>query len=251
MYTGNLILGVDVGGSGIKGAVVDVTSGELQTERLRLETPQPATPEAVSETFAELVRMHNYKGVIGCGFPAIIKQGEAQSAANISKKWVGTNVIESFSLACNNPVEVLNDADAAGLAEMRFGLGKGQQGVVVLITIGSGLGSALFIDGRLVPNTEFGHMRMHGDIAEAYASSKTRKTHDLNWTEWGQRFNEYLHYLSRVLNPDLIILGGGASKKFPKYEAVIDVEVPVKPAQLRNAAGTVGAAVHAHQIARS
>lgn len=251
MYIGNLILGVDVGGSGIKGAVVDVTTGELQTERLRLETPQPATPEAVSKTFAELVKQHKYKGIIGCGFPAIIKEGEAQSAANISKKWLGTNVIESFSLACNNPVEVLNDADAAGLAEMRFGLGKAQKGVVVLITIGSGLGSALFIDGKLVPNTEFGHMRLHGDIAEVYASSKARKLNDLSWETWGERFNEYLHYLCRIINPDLIILGGGASKKFPKYSEVIDVKVPVRPAQLRNAAGTVGAAVHAYQVARS
>lgn len=251
MYTGNLVLGVDVGGSGIKGAVVDINTGALQTERLRLDTPQPATPKAVSETFAELVQMHSYKGVIGCGFPAIIKNGEAQSAANISKKWVGTNIIEAFSLACNNPVEVLNDADAAGLAEMRFGLGKGQDGVVVLITIGSGLGSALFVNGRLVPNTEFGHMRLHGDIAEAYASSKARKTNDLSWEAWGERFNEYLHYLYRIINPDLIILGGGASKKFQKYSEIIDVKVPVKPAQLRNAAGTVGAAVHAYQIARS
>lgn len=251
MYTGNLILGVDVGGSGIKGAVVDVTTGELQTERLRLETPQPATPKAVSETFAELVGMHGYKGVIGCGFPAIIKEGEAHSAANISKKWLGTNVIESFSLACNNPVEVLNDADAAGLAEMRFGLGRGQSGVVILITIGSGLGSALFVNGKLVPNTEFGHMHLHGDIAEAYASSNARKLKGLSWEEWGVRFNEYLHYLCRVINPDLIILGGGASKKFHKYAETLDVKVPVKPAELRNAAGTVGAAVHAYQVARS
>ncbi len=250
MYSGKHILGVDVGGSGIKGAVVDVTTGELQTDRLRLETPHPATPAAVSATLAELVKMHNYKGIIGCGFPAIIKEGEARSAANISKKWIGTNVIESFSLACRNPVEVLNDADAAGLAEMRFGLGKGHRGVVALITIGSGLGSALFINGRLVPNTEFGHMQMHGDIAEAYASNKTRKEEDLDWETWGQRFNEYLAYLNRIINPDLVLLGGGASKKFDKYEEYLDTDFPVKPAQLRNNAGTIGAAVHAYQIAR-
>ena len=251
MFTGNLILGVDVGGSGIKGAIVDITTGALASERIRLETPQPATPEAVSKTFAALVSQHNYKGVIGCGFPAIIKQGVAQSAANISNEWIGANVIEHFSLASNNPVEVLNDADAAGLAEMRFGLGRSHKGVVVLITIGSGIGSALFINGKLVPNSEFGHMRFHGDIAEAYASSNARKRDGLSWIEWGARFNEYLHYLCRIINPDLIILGGGASKKFDKYKEAIDVNIPVKPAELRNEAGIAGAAVHAYQIARS
>lgn len=241
------LLGVDVGGSGIKGAIVDTLTGELQTERLRIKTPKPATPEAMAEAFAELVQQHNYKGVIGCGFPAIIKSGKALSAANISKKWLGKSVIETFSLACGCPVEVLNDADAAGLAVMKFGLGKDKPGVVLLITIGSGLGSALFIDGKLVPNTEFGHMILHGEAAEVYASNKTRKAEDLSWEAWGGRFNEYLAYVERIINPDLVLLGGGISKHFSKYEAYLDVDLNVHAAELRNHAGTIGAALYAKQ----
>jgi len=244
------ILGVDVGGSGIKGAVVDVETGELQTERLRVKTPQPATPKAMAEAFAELVAQHEYKGLIGCGFPAIVKEGVALTAANISSKWVGRSIVETFSLASSCPVEALNDADAAGLAEMRFGLGKGHTGVVLLITIGSGLGSALFVDGQLVPNTEFGHMILHGEAAEIYASNKTRKNEDLSWEKWGNRFNEYLAYAERIVNPDLVLLGGGISKHFSKYEEYLDIDLKVKPASLRNQAGTIGAALHARQQVR-
>lgn len=239
------ILGVDVGGSGIKGAVVDTETGELQQERIRLDTPHPATPKAVSATFAELVRQHDYKGLIGCGFPAIVKSGEVRSAANISDKWIGRNAIEVFSMACNCPVEVLNDADAAGMAEMHFGHGKGEEGVALMITIGSGLGSALFIDGKLVPNTEFGHMKMMGKAAEVFASSKARKSEDLSWEEWGERFDKYLRYVKRILNPDLVLLGGGASKRFDKYRDQLTVDLRVKPAELRNTAGIIGAALHA------
>jgi polyphosphate glucokinase len=241
------ILGIDVGASGIKGAVVDVQTGTLVNERLRLETPSPATPAAMAETFAELVRMHQWKGPIGCGFPAIVKHGVAHSAANISPEWIGTNIVEIFSLACGCPVEVLNDADAAGLAEMRFGLGRSLLGSVLLITIGSGLGSALFMDGRLVPNTEFGHIYLRGEIAERYASSNARKRESLSWEEWGQRFNEYLLYIERVVNPDFILLSGGASKQFEKFEPYLTAETSVRPAQLLNAAGTIGAAVYAYQ----
>ncbi|MCO6479813.1 MAG: ROK family protein [Phaeodactylibacter sp.] len=243
------ILGIDVGASGIKGAVVDIETGQLLNDRIRLDTPDSATPDAMAETFAELVRQHNWRGLIGCGFPSIIKKGVAYSAANISEEWIGTNVVEIFSLACGCPVEVLNDADAAGMAEMQFGLGKGEMGTVVLITIGSGLGSALFIDGKLVPNTEFGHffLKNQKQVAEKYASSNARKREDLSWEEWGIRFNEYLQNLERVINPDLILLGGGASKRFDKYDSYITVRTPVKPAELLNNAGTVGAAIHAHQ----
>jgi polyphosphate glucokinase len=244
------ILGVDVGGSGIKGAVVDVETGELQTERLRIKTPQPATPTAMAEAFAELIKLHEYKGIIGCGFPAIIKDGKALTAANISPKWINKSVVETFSLASGCPVEALNDADAAGMAEMQFGLGKGHEGVVLLITIGSGLGSALFVDGRLVPNTEFGHMILHGEAAEVYASNKTRKNEDLSWKEWGNRFNEYLAYVERIVNPDIVLLGGGISKHFPKYESYLDVGLKVQPASLRNHAGTIGAALHARKQVR-
>ncbi len=246
------VLGIDVGASGIKGAVVDIETGELLNERIRLETPEPSTPEAMAETFAELVRAHNWRGLVGCGFPAIVKKGVAHSAANISKEWIGRNIIEVFSLAAGCPVEVLNDADAAGLAEMRFGLGKGQDGLVLMITIGSGLGSALFIDGQLVPNTEFGHIYLEGQkaVAEAYASNNARKRENLSWEEWGQRFNEYLLHLERTLNPDLILLSGGASKRFDRFESFITGETPVKPARLLNAAGTIGAAVYAYQRLR-
>ncbi|HQU57788.1 MAG: ROK family protein [Phaeodactylibacter sp.] len=243
------ILGIDVGASGIKGAVVDIETGELLNERIRLETPTPSTPEAMAETFAELVRAHKWKGLVGCGFPSIVKHGIAYSAANIDKDWMGQNIIEVFSMASGCPVEVLNDADAAGLAEMRFGLGKGVDGVVLLITIGSGLGSALFIDGRLVPNTELGHIYLEGQkqVAEVYTSNNARKRENLSWEEWGQRFNEYLLHLERTFNPDLILLSGGASKRFDKYESFISTQIPVKPAQLLNAAGTIGAAVYAYQ----
>ncbi|MCB0585509.1 MAG: ROK family protein [Phaeodactylibacter sp.] len=246
------ILGIDVGASGIKGGVIDIDAGELINERIRLETPDPATPEAMAETFAELVRLHNWKGLIGCGFPSIIKNGVAYSAANISEEWIGRNVVETFSMACGCPVEVLNDADAAGLAEMQFGFGKGEMGTVLLITIGSGLGSALFIDGKLVPNTEFGHiyLRNQKKVAEQYASSNARKREDLSWEEWGIRFNEYLENIERVLNPDLILLGGGTSKRFDKYDSYLAIRTPVRPAQLLNAAGAIGAAVYAFQQSR-
>ena len=246
------ILGIDVGASGIKGGVVDINSGQLLNERIRLETPDPATPKAMAETFGELVRRHNWSGLVGCGFPSIIKDGVAYSAANISHEWIGTNVVETLSLACGCPVEVLNDADAAGLAEMQFGLGKGEMGTVLLITIGSGLGSALFVDGQLVPNTELGHIFLKNQkkVAEQYASNNARKREDLSWEEWGIRFNEYLENIERVLNPDLILLGGGTSKRFDKYDSYITVRAPVKPAQLLNAAGTVGAAVYAYQQSR-
>ncbi|MCB0549387.1 MAG: ROK family protein [Phaeodactylibacter sp.] len=246
------ILGIDVGASGIKGAVVDIETGQLLNDRLRLETPDPATPEAMAATFAELVRLHNWNGLVGCGFPSIIKEGVAYSAANISEKWIGTNVVELLSIASGCPVEVLNDADAAGLAEMRFGLGKGEMGVVLLITIGSGLGSALFIDGKLVPNTELGHifLRNQKNVAEQFASNNARKREDLSWEEWGIRFNEYLQNIERILNPDLILLGGGTSKRFDKYDSYITVRTPIKPAELLNAAGTVGAAIYAYQQSR-
>ena len=189
------VLGIDVGASGIKGAIVDINSGEMLTERLRLPTPQPSTPEEMAATFRTLVRMHYWSGPVGCGFPAIVKRGVAHSAANIDDAWVGTSVEKTFSEASGCPVHALNDADAAGLAEMQFGLGKGKDGTVLLITIGSGLGTALFSEGELVPNTEFGHIRMHGQIAEHYAANSIRKEEDLSWEEWGYRFNEYLHYL--------------------------------------------------------
>lgn len=241
----NTILGVDVGASGIKGAIVNLKNGELLSERKRLETPRPATPENMADTFGELVRSFDWTGPVGCGFPAVIKDGTARSAANIHESWIDTNVEEIFSQSSGCEVKVCNDADAAGVAEMSFGVGKGEKGVVILITIGSGLGTALFINGQLVPNTEFGHVFLHKMVAEHYASNTARKKYDLSWEKWGKRFNEYLLHIEKILNPHLIILGGGVSKRFEFYDQYIKVNSPVIPAKLLNNAGIVGAASYA------
>lgn len=244
----NIVLGIDVGGSGIKGGLVNVATGELLGERLRLETPQPATPEAMAVTFAELVKMHQWTGLVGCGFPAIIKHNVAHTASNIDPSWVDVNVADLFSKTSGCTVEVMNDADAAGIAIMRFGIGKGMKGVVLVITIGTGLGSALFLDGQLLPNTEFGQLIMHNMIAEQYAADSVRKRLELSWEDWGGRFNEYLNHLEDLLSPDLIILGGGGSKVFHEFEAFLHLETVVRPAFLQNHAGTIGAALNAWEL---
>lgn len=245
----NHYLGIDVGASGIKGAIVDVSTGKLLTDRLRVPTPQPATPAAMSAAFAELYALFDYKGKhVGVGFPAIVRNGVALSAANISPDWIRTSVAERFGAACGKKVHVLNDADAAGLASTSYGTAKDARGVTVFLTIGTGIGSALFVDGKLVPNSEFGHFYMpNGMKAEHYASSKTRKTLDLGWDVWSKRFNEVLGQLDRVLSPDLYILGGGASKHFDTYKHNLDTQVPVVPSAFRNEAGSVGAAIYAQQ----
>ena len=242
---GKKVLGIDVGASGIKGGIVDIKKGKLLTERLRLETPMPATPDTMAQTFAELVRMHNWTGLVGCGFPAIVKKGFAHSAANIDRDWIGKDIEHIFSVASGCDVKVLNDADAAGLAEMEFGAGQDRHGTVILITIGSGLGTALFREGKLIPNTEFGHVFMHGMIAEHYAANSVRKEKNLDWDEWGKRLNEYLIHVERLISPDLIILGGGVSKRFEKYSQYLHPDTPVIPAQLLNTAGAIGAAYYA------
>jgi len=241
------VLGIDVGGSGIKGAPVDIKKGKLLSERLRIETPQPATPKAMAKTFAELVKIHDWKGPIGCGFPTIVRRGVALSAANIDKKWIGTNIEKLFSKASGCPVSVINDADAAGMAAVRYGAGKNVSGTVLMLTIGTGIGSALFIDGKLVPNTEFGHLFFKGMIAEHYAANSVRKAQNLSWEEWGKRFNEYLLHIDRLLSPDLVILSGGASKKFEEYRHVLTTETKIIPSAMLNEAGTVGAAVYAYE----
>ena len=243
-YGDDVVLGIDVGGTGLKAAPVNITTGELLHERVRALTPQPATPEAVVEKLAELAAQFDWKGPIGVGFPSIMKNGVALTAANIDKSWLGTNVEELIEGKISGPVNVINDADAAGLAEMSHGLGKGNNGVVILITIGTGIGSAVFSEGKLIPNSELGHIFMpNGVKAEKYCSNVVRKNLDLTWEEWGKRFNEYLEYLERLYTPDLFILGGGASKKFDKYEHCFTVDADVKPAELLNAAGCIGAAM--------
>ncbi|WP_262966733.1 polyphosphate--glucose phosphotransferase [Methylobacter psychrophilus] len=241
-----LILGVDIGGSGIKGAVVDTVTGELVTERYRIDTPQPATPEAIAAILAQLVIHFNWSGLVGCGFPAAIQHGIPRTAANISTSFIGINIDRLFSEATKCSCYSVNDADAAGMAEMHFGEGVGQSGVVLLITVGTGLGTVFFSDGKLLPNTELGHVYLkNGKKAEHHASDAVRKNKDLSWKVWGKRFNTYLIQMEALFWPDLIILGGGASKKFNKFNKQITVDAPVKPAAFLNQAGIVGAALYA------
>lgn len=241
------ILGVDVGGTGIKGALIDVENGEMVTERFRLSTPAPATPAAVAKTFEGIIEHFAYEGPIGCGFPAVIKGNRALTAANIDKSWIGKNVGDCFGASKEHPIYVLNDADAAAIAEMEYGVGKGTRGLVMMVTVGTGLGSCLFLDGKMIPNTEFGHLRMHDKIAEKYCANSVRKNEDLSWEEWGKRFNEYLQHVYHLLSLDTVILSGGVSKKFHKYEEYLDLPIEVQPAQLLNNAGIVGAAAYAAQ----
>lgn len=243
----NIVLGVDVGASGIKGNLVNMRTGKMTTERFRLPTPESGKPKDMARVFAKIVKHFDYSGPVGCGFPAIVKDNVALSASNIHKDWIGTDVGTLFSKASKCPVYVTNDADAAGMAEMRFGLGKGKKGVVVLITIGSGLGSAMFYDGKLIPNTEFGHffLKDQKKVAEKYAADSVRKAKKLSWAEWGKRFNEYLTVLERITSPNLILLGGGSSKHFDLFKKKIKIETEVMPAELLNGAGIIGAATYA------
>lgn len=244
-----LVLGIDVGASGIKGALIDIHTGKMHGERFRIPTPSKALPEPVAETFAKIVEHFNWTGIVGCGFPAIIKNGIAHSAANIDESWIGTDVARLFQSHSNCEVFVANDADLAGVAEMNLGVGKNQKGTVLLITIGSGLGSALFYNGQLIPNTEFGHfyLKNQSKVVERYAADSIRKKQDLSWEEWGIRFNEHLTMLERLFTPDLFILGGGSSKKFHLYSDQIKIKTEVTPAQLLNHAGIIGASVYAYK----
>lgn len=240
------ILGVDVGGSGIKGAIVDTETGQFVGERHRIETPKPANPKAVASVIAELVKHFDWNGPVGCGFPAAIQHGIARTAANLSSEFIGVNIDELFSDITGCPCFCLNDADAAGIAEMNFGVGIGQGGVVLLVTIGTGLGTVFFTDGVLLPNTEMGHAYMpNGKKGEHFASDAVRKNEDLDWKGWAKRFDKYLCMMEDLFWPDLIVLGGGASKKFDKFGKHLTVKAPVKPAALLNQAGIVGAALFA------
>jgi polyphosphate glucokinase len=242
------ILGIDVGGSGIKGAPVDIETGEFTAPRFRLPTPEGAKPAPVAKVVAEIARNFDWHDRIGCGFPAVIRNGVALSAANIHRKWIGTNVVSLFSEQTGCPVCVVNDADAAGLAEMAFGTGRGRQGTVLVVTIGTGLGSALFLDGRLVPNTELGHIEVNGVDAEQNASDAARKRERLSWKKWGQQFDIYLKTLEKLFWPDLFILGGGISKQAEKFLPYIEVQAEILTAQLLNDAGIVGAAFAARNL---
>ena len=237
------VLGIDIGGSGIKGAPVETKSGELLEERFRLPTPQPSTPDAVAEVVGEVARHFKWHGPVGCGFPAVVRHGVTMTAANVDQGWIGTDAAKLLAKATDCQVVVLNDADAAGIAEMKFGVGERRKGLVLIVTIGTGLGTALFIDGRLVPNMELGHIELRGEDAEVWASDAARQRKELSWEAWAPYFNEYLVTLERLIWPDLIILGGGASRKFDVFSPALTVKAEVLPAEMRNEAGIVGAAL--------
>jgi polyphosphate glucokinase len=240
------VLGIDIGGTGIKGAIVDTSTGKLTTERYRIPTPKPATPEAVSKVIQRMVKHFNWTGLVGCGFPTPLQHGTCLSGGNLHEDWKGTNVRELFHQKTGNEYSIVNDADAAGLAEISFGAGTDKEGVVVIITLGTGIGSAVFLDGKLLPNTEFGHvLHKNGEIFEKHAADSARKRENLSRKKWGDRLHEYFEHIEHLLSPDLFIIGGGASKKLDKFEKRININTPIVAAEAENEAGIIGAALAA------
>jgi polyphosphate glucokinase len=241
--SGHLGFGIDIGGSGMKAAVVDLTTGELRTDRKRIKTPKPATPEAMADVVRKLVEFHDWSGPVGVAFPAVVQRGIVHSAANIDTSWIGVDADATFTAASAQPVTMVNDADAAGLAEVRFGAGKDVAGVVMMLTFGTGIGSGLFVDGRLVPNTELGHLELDGHDAESRAAASVRERHHLSWKHWAKRVDAYLHHVEMLFSPDLFILGGGVSKESSEWFPHLSVSTPFVAAQMLNNAGIVGAAL--------
>jgi polyphosphate glucokinase len=241
-----LPFGIDFGGSGIKGAPVDVERGEFATERVRIDTPQPSTPEAVAEVFAALLgTFPTSAGPVGVTVPGVVVKGVVHSAANIDKHWIGEDADRLFTERTGRDVHVVNDADAAGLAEVRYGAAKGRRGLVIVTTLGTGIGSALVYDGALVPNSELGHLEIDGHDAEKRAASSAREREDLSWHEWAKRLTSYYRKLEQLFSPELFVVGGGVSKKADRFLPLVDIETEIIPARLRNAAGIVGAALYA------
>ncbi len=239
------ILGIDIGGSGIKGAIVDVRAGKMISDRLRLDTPENSTPSKVAHVIGELAALFRWQGKIGCTFPGVIRHGTVFTAANMDKAWIGVNGETLLRRKTKCAVHLLNDADAAGIAEMQFGAGKNKIGVVLILTFGTGIGSALFVDGKLVPNTELGHLEMNGADAEAQAAARVRTEENLSWKKWAGRINEYLAQVELLFSPDLIIVGGGVSKRADEFLPLLKTRARIVPARLRNDAGIVGAALAA------
>jgi polyphosphate glucokinase len=235
------LIGVDVGGSGIKAALVDLATGAA-AGRIRVETPQPATPDAVASTVATLVGQLDAEGPIGCTLPAVVVGGTVRTAAHIDGAWIGTHAAALLGRAVGRPCTVLNDADAAGLAEARFGAARERRGLVVLVTIGTGIGSAVLYEGVLVPNSELGHLQVNGKVADVWASDARRTEKNLTWKQWAERFDLYLKQLHSVLWPELIVLGGGAVKHADEFLDLLDPGCEVRVAELGNLAGIVGAA---------
>ena len=239
------VLGIDIGGSGIKGAPVDLVSGGLVTERQRIPTPEGAKPDDVARVVADLVQHFGWTGPVGCTFPAVVRGGVTLSAANVDKSWIGLDAGALLTKTSGCPVTLLNDADAAGLGEAAYGAGKGVSGVVLTLTFGTGIGSGLINDGVLVPNTELGHLELDGREVEPWASDRAREQADLSWKHWAKRVSRYLQHLEMLFSPDLFIVGGGVSKKADKWLDLLEVETRVVPAALKNEAGIVGAALYA------
>ncbi len=238
------LLGIDIGGSGIKGALVDPATGQLVGDRFRIPTPDPATPDAVADVVAAIVEHFKYSDPLGITFPGIVTEGIIKSAANVDDSWMNVDARQLFSKKLNLPVQVLNDADAAGIAEVRFGAAKDRKGVVILATLGTGIGTALFMDGVLVPNTEFGHLHIRGKDAEKRASDRVREEKDLSWHDWANAIAEFLNEMDKLFSPGLFVIGGGVSKKADKFLPHLQAKCPVEivPAQMQNAAGIIGAA---------
>ena len=247
---GSTGFGIDIGGSGIKGAPVDLDAGSFAADRLRIPTPQPSVPDSVADVVQQVVASFGEasgSAPIGVTFPAIIKNGVALSAANVDKSWIGTDADAVFTEKLGRKVFVVNDADAAGVAEAEFGAAKGVKGVVIMCTLGTGIGSALLLDGKLVPNTELGHLEIDGHDAESRAADSAREREDLNWEKWAHRLQKYFSTIEFLFTPDLIVVGGGVSKKSQKFLPLLNLRAPIVPAQLLNDAGIIGAAVLAIQ----
>jgi polyphosphate glucokinase len=235
--------GIDIGGSGMKGAVVELASGTLRGERERIKTPHPPTPAPMADIVRQLVEAHGWSGPFGVTFPGVVRSGRIETAANLDSSWLGVKADELFSAAADVDVVVLNDADAAGLAEAKFGAAKGRAGVVVVLTFGTGIGSAVINDGTLLPNTELGHLELDGAVAEHRAAARIRKDENLGWKEWSARVQRYLRHLELLFSPDLFVVGGGISKQPERWRRYIDVSTEIVPAELANGAGIVGAAL--------
>ena len=245
------VLGIDIGGSGIKAAPVDPATGELLQPRERIDTPRPARPPEVVEVLKQLRDHFEWDGHIGCTFPGVVRNGRVLTAPNLSKRWVGEDAAEMFTSALGAPTTVLNDADAAGLAEVRFNDTVPTKGTVILVTLGTGIGTAVFSDGNLVANTELGHIEIGGTEAEDRASARVKEQEDLSWKKWSKRVTTFLTELEQLMWPELIIIGGGISQDFAKYCSRLEIDTPVQPAELQNDAGIVGAALAASAAAGS
>jgi polyphosphate glucokinase len=237
------VFGLDIGGSGIKGAPVNTRTGKLIGGRVRAPTPRAGRPDDVVATAVKVVSRAGWDGPVGVGFPGVVKEGVIHTAANVDKSFIGFDLGERLRQELGSPIQIVNDADAAGLAEIRWGAGVGVEGVVLMLTLGTGIGTALFIGGKLVPNTELGHIELHGGDAEAYASDRARKVANLSWNEWSARLVEYLRKMEDLLWPDLIIIGGGVSKRSEKFLPQVKTRTEIVPAEMLNAAGIAGAAL--------